>query len=433
MWIGIALLVLFVVYALIVAVFSFYVSSPSTHNATAFNKKISNQYYRQDDKVVYVRQGNFFQIGEETIEEADPESFDVIDQYYAKDSHYIYYNGNPVAEANPSSVTPITSAINTNTTNSGYLISNGHVFYNGQIITGADPDSFSYIIGAYGMDKESLYYYIDTRIPRKTMPTIISNTDGQYIKHGEQILYQGQIISNDADRFTIINDEYSKDSRHVYSHGEIIDGMVADSFTIISPYYRKDKNQVYFFNTPIPNSDPDTFKILNDTITKDQTNLYYNGNIIDNKKPSEVNRSEADKLKNIWEWQALHLEVTRVILAPSDDVEDITNDFYAYNNEVYTRYKKLIGVKPKDVIVLDPEDKTFVRIDNHLFFYGATILGAEPETFTIISDRFSKDANNVYWSEHRIVNTDPATFKYADNLYVDENEAGDYYLKATED
>ncbi|MBQ0730862.1 MAG: DKNYY domain-containing protein, partial [Oleispira antarctica] len=56
-----------------------------------------------------------------------------------------------------------------------------------------------------------------------------------------------------------------------------------------------------------------------------------------------------------------------------------------------------------------------------------------PETFAVISDRFSKDANYVYWSEHRVIDADPSTFKYEDNLYADENEAGEYSLKLVED
>lgn len=431
-WIGILLLVVFVFYILIVAAFSFYVSSPSTHNATAYDSKVSNQYYMRDDKVIYVMDGNFFQIGGVDIEGADPDTFDVIDQSYAKDINNIYYNGKPVAGADPGSVTLAASELNEKSANSGYIISNGKVFCYGEVIEGADPTSFSYLLGSYAMDKDYLYYYTDIKIPRKATPTAMSNANERYIRHGEQVLYQGEVISNDANSFKIISDEYAKDAFHVYSHGKIVEGMVSDGFTVISPYYRKDKNQAYYFNTPIPESDPDTFKVLNDAISKDKINLYYNGNIIENKKLSETSRSDADELQKMWKWKSLHLDVTTVILVPSDDIEDITNDFYAYNNEVYARNKKLTDVKPADVVVLDQDEKTFVRIGNQVFYYGIAILGADPETFTVISDRFSKDANHVYWSEHRVTDADPSTFEYEDDLYADENEVGEYILKIAE-
>ena len=433
MWIGIVLLVMSIVSVLVVAAFAFYANSPSTHNATAYDSNVSNQYYLQDGKVIYVLDGNFFQIGGTEIEGADPDSFSAIDQSYAKDINNIYYDGKPVAGANPNSVALVTSELPEDSANSGYLISDGKVFCYGEIIEGADPASFSYLLGSYAMDKDYLYYYIDIKIPRKATPTAIPNANAGYIRHGEQVIFHGVVISDEANDFKIISDEYAIDASHVYSHGEIVEGMVPDGFTVISPYYRKDKNQAYYFNTPIPESDSDTFKVLNDAISKDQKNLYYNGYIVNNKKPSEVRRSDADELGKIWKWKSLHLDATRVILVPSDDIEDITNDFYAYNNDVYGRNKKLADVKPEDVIVLDKEENTFVRIGNEVFYYGIAIIGVDAETFAIISDRFSKDANHVYWGEHRVIDADPSTFRYEDNLYADENEAGEYSLKIVED
>lgn len=436
MWAGIVFLVIPIVYALIVAAFSFYVNSPNTHNATAYDSKVSNQYYMQDDKVIYVLNGNFFQIGGTDIEGADPATFGVIDQSYAKDINNVYYNGKPVAGANPSSVTRVTSEltseINEDSANSGYLISDGKVFCYGEVIEGADPASFSFLLGSYAMDKDYLYYYIDIKIPREATPTAMPNANEGYLRHGEQVLYHGEVISNEASSFNVINDEYAKDALHVYSNGVIVEGMVSDGFTVISPYYRKDKNQAYYFNTPIPESDSETFKVLNDAISKDQRNLYYNGYIVENKKVSEVSRSDANELQKIWKWKSLHLDAITVILVPADDIEDISYDFYAYNNEVYARDKKLVDIKPADVIVLNQNEKEFVRIGNQVFYHGTAIIGADSETFTVISNRFSKDAKHVYWSEHKVMDADPSTFKYEDNLYADENEAGEYSLEIAE-
>ena len=433
MWIGIVFLVLFIVYVLVFFAFSSYVNKPSTHNATAYDSNISNQYYLQDDKVIYVLDGNFFQIGGTEVEGADPATFKVIDASYAKDVNHVYYNGKPVAGANPGSVMRVTSEFDEDGSNSGYLISDDKVFCYGEVIEGADPVSFSYLLGSYGMDKDYLYYYVDIKIPRKATPTTMTNANAGYIRHGEQVIYHGKIISNDASSFEIINDEYAIDGFSVYSHGGVVEGMVPDGFTVISPYYRKDKNHAYYFNTPIPESDSGTFEVLNDAISKDQKNLYYNGNIVENRTPSEVSRSEAGELQKIWKWKSLHLDAITVILVPSDDIEDITNDFYAYNHEVYGRNNKLADVKPEGVIVIDKDDRAFVRIGNQVFYYGMAIVGADAETFAVISDRFSKDAHHVYWGEHRVMDADPLTFKYEDNLYADENEAGEYRLKILQD
>ncbi|MFP3976838.1 DKNYY domain-containing protein [Marinobacter sp. KMM 10035] len=431
-WIGIAFLVIFIVCAVVFAAFSFYVSNPGTYNAIAYDSKVSNQYYMRDNKVIYVMDGNFFQIGGAEIEGADPDTFEVVDQSYAKDINNVYYDGKPVAGANPSSVEFVESEFEKNSANSGYLISNGKVFCYGEVIDEADPASFSYLIGSYAMDKNYIYYYIDIKIPRKVTPAVISDANDRYIRHGEQVLYNGEVISDEAGSFKPINDEYAKDDFRVYSHGKVVDGMVPEGFTVISPYYRKDKHQAYYFNLPIPGSDPKTFKVLNDAVSKDRKHIYYNGSIVENKKPSEISRSDADELQKLWMWRSLHLDEKLVILVPSDDVEDITNDYYTYNNDVYSRTEKLAGVKPEDVVVLDQSEKAFTRIGKQVFYYGTAIPGADPETFTVVADRFSKDANHVFWAEHRVLDAHPSTFEYKTNLYAVEDDEGGYNLKIGE-
>ncbi len=422
-WIGNTLLLLVVAYFLVVFVFSSHVSSPGSYNAVAYNSKLSNQYYQQDGKVIYVLDGNFFQVGGKEVAGADPDSFTVINQYYAKDRHHVYYNGQPVAGASPDPAKAI---------DADYLVSNGKVFGYGKQIEGADADSFSYLYGAYSMDKDYLYHYIDTKIPRTAVPAAISGGHDRYIRHGEQVLYLGEVISHDADHFEMIDDEYAKDAAYIYSNGELVAGMVPEGFTVLSPYYRKDKHQAYYFNSPISGSDPASFTVMNDAISKDKHHVYYNGNLVENRTPSEVTRSEAEELKKLWKWRALHLNATTVILVPHDDVSDITNDYYAYNNEVYSRNEKLIGVKPEEVIVLDESDKAFVRIGEQVFYYNTAIAGADAETFTVLTNRFSKDASHVYWGEHRVTNARPSTFEYKNNLYAGENDAGEYILKMAE-
>lgn len=433
MWIGIVFLILFVVYIIVVSAFAFYVSNPSTHNATAYNSKLSEQYYLQDGQATFVRNGNFFQLGGVAIEGADPDTFEVIDDAYAKDANHVYYNGKPITAANPNSVELAASALDSDGRDSGYIISDGKVFCYGELIEGVDIASFSYLFGSYAMDKDYIYYYIDIKIPRKALPTMVSNTNHAYMRHGEQILYHGEVISDQASSFKLIDDEYAKDSVNVFSRGEIIEGMDAESFKVLTPYYRKDKNQAYYFNYPILGSDAATFKVLNDAITKDKHRLYYNGNIIDNKTLSEVSNSDAAEFEKIWKWKSLHLDANTVIMVPSDDIEDISNNFYVYQNEVYTRDRKLAGVKPEDVIILDEEDKEFARIGDNIFYHQIIIPNADPATFILLESRFSKDAKHVYWGEHKVMDAEPLTFQYEQNLYAEENEAGEYFLKTAED
>ncbi len=433
-WIGSILIGAVAVYVLAIIAFATYVNTPSTHDATPVNTEVSKQYHVKEGKIIYVMDGNFFQIGGKEIEGADVSTFEVIDQSYAKDMNFIYYDGRPIEAGLPNSVEFVASELNDSSANSGYLISGNNVFCLGEKIKGADPESFSFILDGYAMDKDYIYHFYDTKIPREAVPIAIFNASSGYIQHADQILYQGEVISHQAKSFEIINDEYSKDSRYVYSHGAVLDGMDASSFVVLSPYYRKDKNTAYYFNNPIMASDPDTFKVINDAISKDKNNLFYHDFLVKNIKLSQLSKYNADELDNWSKWRPLHLDETRVILVPSDEVIDISYQFYAYNNEVYATDRKLEGVKPEEVIVLGGEDdeKSLIQIGNKIFYMGSEILGADTETFSIISGQFTKDDKHVYWQEHIVTDADPSSFKYEDNLYADENESKEYVLKTSE-
>lgn len=427
MWVGIALLIAPIIFIIIVFAFTTYVNKPSTHNATPINSELSNQYYIKEGKVVYVRGGSFFVIGESIIQEADLATFAVIDEAYAKDNLHIYYDGEPVLGAKPDSVALVPSKGNASGINSGYLVSGDNVFSYGQMIEGADPLNFSLIGGGYAMDNRYIYYYYDEKTPRNVTPTILPQNE--YLKHGEQVLYQGKVISTQADHFKVINDEYAKDLLHVYSNGNIVEDMDPSSFKVLSPYFRKDKNQAYYFNYPIKKSDPASFKILNDSISKDQQHLYYESSVIQNKQPATITQAEANDFAIYSKWTPLYLDESTVIMVPSDEVERITYAFFAYHNEIYGRYEKLQGVQPADVFVYERNDKEFVLIGDKVFHNGVQIPDADPETFTPIANNFSKDVHHVYWLTHQVIDADPLTFEPETGAYARENEAGEYVLE----
>ena len=430
MWVGIVLLAIFTIYIVVSMSIFYYMSRPATHNAKPLNAKISNQYYIKDGKVVYVIEGNFFAIGEVEIEGADLATFEVIDNAYAKDVNHVYYNGEKVLKGQPNSVSLIPSALNPSGLDTRYLISGNKVFSYGTEIKGADPTSFSLIAGAYAMDEHYIYYTYDVKIPREVTPKIMDND--QYLKHGEQVLYQGKVISEQASHFEVIDEQYSKDLNYVYSYADIIKDMEPEDFKVLSPYFRKDKNQVYYFNKTIKKSDPASFKILNNIISKDHQHLYYEQYLIQNKKPSEITQSDARDFANFSKWTSLHLDRDSVILVPSDDVKNISFAFFTYNNDVYSRFEKLDNAKPDDILVYEESDDLFIRINDKVFYNGILIPNAEPDTFTPISNNFSKDINNVYWFEHKVIDAQPATFNYKKGLYATQNESGEYVLVESE-
>lgn len=85
--------------------------------------------------------------------------------------------------------------------------------------------------------------------------------------------------------FTVIDQDYSKDTNYVYFHGIPILQSDPESFSIIPSsriYYSKDKNRVYLEEYTIPFADPNSFEIVNDQWywAKDKNHVFYKGRLL---------------------------------------------------------------------------------------------------------------------------------------------------------
>ncbi|QXP59486.1 DKNYY domain-containing protein [Olleya sp. HaHaR_3_96] len=434
LWLAIGFTGLLITYFLLILVFSRYVNSPSKNNATAINKGKSNQYYIKEGKVVYVLSGNFFNIGAKEIDGAHRDTFEVLDQDFAKDKHTVYYNDRPVIGADPDTAQSIPNTYShpsyksSKRDSSGFLKDAKHVYCGSQLVTGADPITFTALWGVYGMDKDFIYYYNDYKIPRTDTPSYIDNSNTEVLRMADKILYSGQVISDQGPDFMSIDADYSKDKSHVYRYGKIQDGVDAESFKILSPYFRVDKNTAYYFDTPIIGSDAATFQVLNESFSKDNQHVYFEDRKVIDVNPKDINTSRAKELNKRWLWRPLRITKTTVRLVPNNNVSDITNYFHSYKNEVYTYDKKMDGIKASDVIILDEEEKYFTRVKDQFFYYGNPIPNVEPGTFIVISEHFSKDVNQVYWCQYPLINIKPSLFEYTEGLGAEQNEQGDYQL-----
>lgn len=434
LWTGVGLIGLLVAFFLLILSSSSRVNSPGSHNAKAINKEKSKQYYIEDGKVIYVMGANFFNIGGKEILGAEVDTFEVLDQDYAKDKHFVYYHGRTVVGADPVTATVIPNSYShvnnrpAKRSSSGFLKDAHSVYCGWEVLNGADPESFTALWGVYGMDKEFVFYFNEFKIPRTDSPSFIANSGIEVLRMNNKIYYSGQLISHQAESFVTIDDNYSKDESHVYRNGNILEGVDAESFRLISPYFRVDKNKAYYFDMPIIGSIPTTFEIFNDTLSRDSCHVYYQECRIEDISPADINRSRANNLAKRWLWRPLYINETTVKLVPDKEVDDITSYYHSYKNEVYSSRKKEEGIRPSDVIVLDEEDKCFTRIRDDIFYYGTVIPNADPETFTPISEQFSKDMKQVYWCEHPVVDAEASLFEYTEGLYAEENEQGEYKL-----
>lgn len=438
LWVLLGLVALAAIPFLLVMFFWKVGNSPSSHGATAVNAELSNQYYYQKDKVVYVLNANFFNVGEREIEGADYDSFEVIDQNHARDKNWVYYREERVEGLDPSTAkavpgylpedgSPITRG------GSHYVMSYEAVYLSGEVLPVADPATFLVLWGVYSRDSQNLYYWNDVIIPIDGELKQISSSKQDYLRMGNKIYAEGVLISEDAENFEFMgeDDKYARDSQQVFEGGKRLENALASSFEIISPYFTKDADRVYYLNREIIGIDSASFKPLSDSFSKDEKNVYFGvQRIVNAGDPSDWGKGRANEREKIWQWARLSINESEILIVPADEVEELSRSLSAYDGKVYAWEGLIEGAKPEDVTIIDKSgDQWFSVIKDKAFYRSEVIVGADVSSFAHVADMFTRDAHNLYHRQHRVSGIHPDNFEYKEGLYADENEQGEYVLR----
>lgn len=216
--------------------------------------------------------------------EIDHESFEVINNDFAKDSNTVYYKISQRLENNDfKNIVKILEGSDPNTfqilsetsirivsdVNSVYILNYGKGYVR---INGIDSATFSIINDeAEIIGQDDVHYLLSS-----------SNSDG-YV-----------VVSKSE--FIILDDIYAKDDSHVYVTGgygfgqyTILTDADSKTFESLGSGYAKDINVVYaphiLYEGRVINrlteSDKETFKVLTSRMAIDKNNIYNNGNLFD--------------------------------------------------------------------------------------------------------------------------------------------------------
>lgn len=208
-------------------------------------ENISFNYYKDSNSVYrkYRPEGSISYVYKE-IENADPDTFEVLNEFISKDKNNIF------------------------------------LFLN--ILNGVDHDTFSvYGSSNYAKDKDHIYF-----INWKSLSNPVNIIEGA-----------------DRDSFEFVYKEeaetrsYAKDKNKVFQDEKVLSGVSSDEFEVIEGLYLKDKNAVYggSLRHKLKGADPKTFrlieykvdssdKIFKSSYAKDKNNIYcYNRNYYSNK------------------------------------------------------------------------------------------------------------------------------------------------------
>ncbi len=253
-------------------------SSPDFARRMAINElpDIGNfSNYKKDDNYVYF--GTDIAVG------ADPKTFEIIDDQFAKDKAHVYYKGGmlensdsstfvggeipkdkfnvylflicednqwaqcyrKVEDADPATFKPIKY---------GFYKDKNNIFYNTKMVSEADANTFAVYDGGkygytYGYDKNYIFVVGHDHVGViREKCSDLNRIGGYYLKCDDKVYYEDKLLVG-ADSETMrpvgVTSNYAKDSKTVYFDGEIVVGADATTFNIGDGINARDKYHVY--------------------------------------------------------------------------------------------------------------------------------------------------------------------------------------------
>ena len=322
-----------------------------------------NKYYR-DKNNIYFLNDKVDKMEFEKLVGANPKTFEIIDDYFARDDKNVY-------------------------------------FFNKKVI-GVDAKTFEEVGYDIIKDKNGLHILIDsneTEIKVKSLKAdgidlkTLKKLDNGYFKDKNNIYYglSGNLykIKNaDLQTFEVLTSPYSssvyfaKDKNNVYYNGKKLDGIVPNDFEQIQSYFIKDKNGIYKFEegeneqdlkiTPI-NAKID-FKNLKELDWKyfgDDKNIYY----FDEDSFKKVDKADINSFERI----------------------DSTG-FFKDKNNVYYEGEKVEGIDMNSIEVVNG---MCIKDKNSVFYEGKKLRNISPTNFNIFDggisyDKILVDKNGAY-------------------------------------
>ena len=322
-----------------------------------------NKYYRDKNNIYFLNDKDD-KMEFEKLVGANPKTFEIIDDYFARDEKNVY-------------------------------------FFNKKVI-GVDAKTFEEVGYDIIKDKNGLHILIDsneTEIKVKSLKAdgidlkTLKKLDNGYFKDKNNIYYglSGNLykIKNaDLQTFEVLTSPYSssvyfaKDKNNVYYSGKKLDGIVPNDFEQIQSYFIKDRNGIYKFEededeqnlkiTPI-NAKID-FKNLKELDWKyfgDDKNIYY----FDEESFKKVDKADINSFEQI----------------------DFTG-FFKDKNNVYYEGEKVEGIDMNSIEVVNG---MCIKDKNSVFYEGKKLRNISPTNFNIFDggmsyDKILVDKNGAY-------------------------------------
>jgi len=283
-------------------------------------------------------------------------------------------------------------------------------YYRGIPITGAAGAGFEAFDDHYATDHVSVFFcdnYLDFQL---------FNT-----RRKDKI---NQVSNADAGSFVVFNDKYAKDKSRAYYQGTGFAVNDVASFEPLDYMFAKDRKVGYFFQKPIPNSEGSSFEVLSHNHSKDSRNVYYSWTISDGPATPGIRVIKAADPGSFtvvglmyYATDENHAYYQGKPLEAADPVsfkkwDEYIIDYSTDSTHVYFEEK-----------LIKEADKASFRLltdgyaqDNHTIFYGDKFIkNADLLSFTVLKSGYAKDAKRVYYDGKILSGAETGSFALVDN------------------
>ncbi len=301
---------------------------------------------------------------DQPVEGMDPKSFQVIDDYYAKDAtQLIFYQ-------------------TYRDSRSYYLTKKNEVHR----MPEADPGSFVSLELGYGRDKTKAYYQgVDFPVKDVTSLTILN---AQFAKDDKAAyIERDEIKGSQGSSFELVGSIYAKDAKQVYYYQFSTSGKPdiqvisnsPQSFTVIDHPYARDERSIFYFGEKLSVRNPESFKVLGSGYSLDREQVYY----------------EAALMKDA--------DASSFSIFPEN--QNFTGEG-AYAKDAHSVYYRNHSIPSVDVGSFAILNEHYAKDRNHVYFQDKILKGCDVQTFEVfphdMGDADAKDKNHHYHLGKRV-------------------------------
>lgn len=308
----------------------------------------------------------------------------------------------------------------------GYSIVDGEVFWAGMQVAGADPGTFEWleIDGRklpWGRDSQRGYFR-NLPVHNSDGPSFEAFLEDESLAKDKNHVYRGQRNTERTQWFSTGEKEWRKSMRQAARSVKVIPEADAATFRYRDNDLWVDKDHVFRRGKLVELADPSTYRELpivwggHGGYAADKTHVYRNGRVIEHADPKSFRLDSKTGLlmdDNFVFYGTQRFEACidgRVVPAKSSTWREIGNGGYCTDGEyVYLSYGSvLLGANPDTFEVMSGG---YSRDDDQVWYEDRAHPDADPLSFVALNRKVAKDLSHVWYMQRIVANVDPATLQ----------------------